>query len=159
MEETATESFPLMILAAFYINAYPTLSCTYVKCARIPDLRRCCPSGILPASDNLDPPFLDVYIEAIQNADVRCSAWPQSEAGWFGAPTKLVEMLPTPKGTSLLLQSIRAMVLGESFTSEDLNSLLQLIIFSAMKPLVIGHSNSVNVFSEVTARDPSMPHC
>ena len=115
VEETAFESFPFIFLATFYIQFYPTLFCSHVNCANIADLRGHFPAGVLPISDNVDPPFLDAYVQAIQSHDSYCSAWPLSREGWFGAPNEFVDRLPCHPGTSFIHSSMRAIVSGEAY--------------------------------------------
>ena len=115
VEENALESFPFIFLATFYIQFYPTLFCSHVNCANIADLRGHFPAGVLPISDNVDPPFLDAYVQAIQSHDSYCSAWPLSREGWFGAPNEFVDRLPCHPGTSFIHSSMRAIVSGEAY--------------------------------------------
>ena len=113
-EETAWESVPLMLMSAMYIQIYPALLCSHNNCAHIGDLRGRYPAGSLPISDNVDPPFLDSYVQEIQSYNNHCSAWPLSREGWFGAPNELVEFLPCHHGTSFLHSSFHAIVSGET---------------------------------------------
>lgn len=111
MEESAFESFPMLVVALAYIQSHGTNECRYVNCGNVELLQTIHDASLLPGH-YVPGRFLDEYKVQLKLLGRPCSGWSDSQDGWFAVRSEVVTKLPAGGGAGIILTSMRSTVHG-----------------------------------------------